>query len=670
MENGNVLYRKTDENFASGRQEGAGERDNSLFTKIKSKFSSIEKKRFWEIFSLAAMCFLTAVMLFNPAEDLGDVFYVWLIPVFMLGAVVCFRKFRIFDLYADATRSDYIIAAVFAALFLIMSPLSEVVQLGCLTMAGKSVFRCIFVPFAYLFFLAALAALYGVLLFALRHVRESEGAESEGGKKAFWICFAAIAVVSAAFAAAGYPAVLNSDSVAIWNHNSDWHTIGFVAFTRLCMTIWYNPFSIIVAQTIIWILTNFLILKTLREYKGERAVILYTVLMLTVGLGVIKYLSTVYKDVVFSMFMLGYSVSAYRIIKKVNVKNLVFLAIYAAMASITRHMAVYVIAVSTLAIAIVYFVRRHPKIAMRICACCMVPAILVFAATRIYIVVAKAEKSPSYVTYTIPLYMLGAYAASGLEMSEETVTTMEKIMPVEDWITGYEKDPYYADENTRYWGNVGYRILEFDRLGLQGEVIRANLEFFRKAPVLYLETLFDVNSLVWEMSRAEGTYHETVIVDFETRDWELSEAIKLYPQWYPRDPNALNEFLVPVAESIYNIPVWRILAYRAGIHNWAILFGCVVTWKRNRELLLLALPFLLYGCSLLISLPAQDVRYAFPFIEFSILFAVLVFVKDRKGTEGAFLPAAVQIGEAEQGEQVSNEGERKDGQDSGIDPVL
>lgn len=632
-----------------------------MFTKIKNKFLNIEKKRFWEIFSLVAAVFLTLVMFFNPTDDLGDVFYVWLIPTFLLLAIACFRKFHIFDIYAEAKKSEYVIAGIFAALFLIMSPLSEVVRLGCLTMAGKSIFRCIFVPFAYLYFVAALGALYGVLLFALRYVREGGQEEKDGNKKTFWVCFAAIAAVSACFAAAGYPAVLNSDSVGIWNYNSDWHTIGFVAFTKLCMTIWYNPFSIIIAQTAIWILTNYLILKTLREYKGDRAMVLYTVLMLTVGLGVIKYLSTVYKDVVFSMFMLGYSVSAYRLTKKVNGKNLALLAVYAAMASVTRHMAVYVIAVSTLVLAIVYFVRRHPKIAVRICACCMVPAILVFAATRIYIAVANAEKSPSYVTYTIPLYMLGAYAASGLDMSEQTVATMEKIMPVEEWAEGYEKDPYYADENTRWWGSVGWRIIEFDKLGLQGEVIRANLEFFKKAPVLYLETLFDINSLVWEMSRAEGTYNETVIVDFETRDWELSEASQRYPQWYPSGPNALNQLLTPIAESIYNIPVWRILAYRAGIHNWMILFACVVTWRRNKGLLLLALPFLLYGCSLLISLPAQDVRYSFPFVEFSVLFTVLVFFKDKKAKDEQEIAAAAEI---------CYEGEKSDGQNCGSDPVL
>ena len=632
-----------------------------MFTKIKNKFLNIEKERFWEVFSLIVAVFLTIVMFFNPAEDLEDVFYVWLIPTFLMLAIVCFRKFRIFDIYAEAKKSEYVIAGIFAALFLVMSPLSEVVQLGCLRMTGKSVFHCIFVPFAYLYFLVALIALYGVLLFALRYVRESAQQEKDGNKKTFWICFSLIAVISACFASAGYPAVLNSDGIGIWDYNSDWHTIGFVAFTKLCMTIWYNPFSIIIAQTIIWILTNYLILKTLREYKGDRAVILYTVLLLTVGLGVIKYLSTVYKDVVFSMFMLGYSISAYRLIKKVNGKNLALLAVYASMASITRHMAVYVIAISTFALAIVYFVRRHPRVAVRICACCMVPAILVFTATRIYIVAADAEKSPSYVTYTIPLYMLGAYAASGLEMSEQTITMMEKIMPVEEWVEGYEKDPYYADENTRVWGVVGIRILEFDRLGLQGEVIRANLELFGKAPVLYLKTLFDINSLVWEMSRAEGTYNETVIVGFETRAWELVDASERYPQWYPSEPNALNKLLTPIAESIYNIPIWRILAYRAGIHNWMMLFACVVTWKRNKELLLLALPFLLYGCSLLISLPAQDVRYSFPFVEFSILFTVLVFFKDKKenGEQGVATAA-----------EICYEGEKSDGQSCGTDSVL
>lgn len=601
---------------------------------LREKFKIADRIHFTEIVVCAVCAFLTFITMANDAADIGDVYYVWLIAMGAFLAIACVRKFRIFDIYAAAGTKNYVLAGIFSALFIVMSPLSEVVQLGCFRFAGKTAMRGCLVPFNWLFFLASAAALYGCVLFALRY-SDSLKAEGAGGKecslKTFWVCFGVIAAVSLACAFAGYPGVMNYDSISVWTDNRDWHTYTYILYTKLCMAIWYNPFSIVLMQTLIWIATNFLLLRTLLVYKDQSAVIMYTVMILTVGLGAVKYLSSIYKDVVFSMGMLGFTVSMYRLMKKMSIQNLILTAVYAVFAASMRHGAVYPVAAAFLVILIARLVRKNFKTALRIASCCIVPFIVVYGGFRIYIQLSPdIAKNPSYVAYTIPLYMLGAYAAYGDDISEETIETMEKIMPLEEWRDAYLARPYYADALTRTWGDVGDRIYRFDELGLQDEVIKANWEFFTSDPLRYLECLFDINSLVWEMSRPEGTVAEESYYIGFTTGGAMENAAIFMPLWYPSEPNVLNDLLTPVAESIYNIPVWRILAYRAGIHNWWTLFSCAAVWRRDRELIVLALPYILYAGTLLISLPAEDIRYSLPFVEFTCFFIAVCFCKDRK----------------------------------------
>lgn len=593
-----------------------------------------------EIGLLAGGAALIGLTLFNPSASLGDVYYVWLLALAAFLGLACVRKLRFFDIYVGAGTKNYVVAAIFSALFIIMSPVTEVFRLACVRFADKTVLEAIVTPINWLFFLAAAAGLYGIVLFALRYTENIKNAEAkQANRRTMWICFALIAVVSFACAFAGYPGLLNLDSTAIWEDNSDWHTYGFVLFTKLCMAIWYNPFSIILAQTIGWSLINLLILSTLRRYKGEAAIVVYTVLILTVGLSTIKFLSSVYKDVVFSMCMLGLAVSLYRLTKEISARNIIFTAVFGALASVFRHIAVYCVCLGILAIVIYYLVKKNPKLAVSIFACCMAPAVLLYASVQVIIEVKDVTKNPSFVTYTVPLYMLGAYAASGLEMSEETISTMEKIMPVEEWVAAYERNHYSADGESRPWHPIGDRIYEFERLSLQKPVIKANWEFFTKDPIKYLSCLFDVNALVWEMSRPDGTAIEEIYeLAFDTDGDSLAAAIASHPQWYPSQTNGFKTVLTPVISAIYNIPPWRILSYRSGIHNWAILFMGIITWRKDKKILFMIIPYLLYESTLLVSLPAQNVRYVFPSVQLSILFAAICFVRDSAAENTLSVP--------------------------------
>lgn len=571
---------------------------------------------------------ITALTASNSAKDLGDVYYVWLLPVLIFTVLTFFKRFEIFNIFRHMKKRDVIVSGILTAAYLIMSPITEVFRLSCFTFSGKSFFQSFLVPFNYLFFLLAAAELFGCIIFGFNATnKEAFSPECSKKKSPFLVCTIIIAGVSVAYAFAGYPGILHEDGIGIWNSASDWHPIGYVAIVRFCFLIWKNPFSIVIFQTVLWILTNILLLDALKKYKSPNACITYTILSLTAGIMAYKYLPVVYKDVVFSICFLGFAVSLYRLLRKLSVSNFIFLALYAVFASVTRHGAVVPVILTLACTIIVYLIQHNPKIAVKIAACCAIPVVVVSGALKLTVKFSKISENPSYVTYTVPLFMLGAYAASGLEMSEETITTMEKIMPLSDWKKGYQSDPYWADTVSRNWGIVGNRIDEFEKQSLQGAVIKANWDFFSNHPKDYLKYFFDINSLVWEMSRPDGTYAEWLVNSFDNCSDRAEET---YPQWYPADHNVFRKILEPVTSVAFDVPVWRIVSYRGGISIWMIAYASFVIGKKDKQTLLIALPFFIYAGMLMLSLPAQDPRFILPFVEFAVFYFSIAFIPDKR----------------------------------------
>ena len=202
---------------------------------------------------------VTVLTFLNPIEMLGDVYYVWLIPVLLFLIIACTRKFEIFGIFRQAKKSYYIAGGILTALYLIMSPISSVFQLPCFIFSRKTAFECFLVPFNWLFFLMAPAALLACILFGFEIADREKESREISAKRTLLFCSLIIGCISVAYAFAGYPGILHDDGVGIWNRFSDWHPFGYILITRFCFLIWANPFSIVIFQTILWIATNIFI---------------------------------------------------------------------------------------------------------------------------------------------------------------------------------------------------------------------------------------------------------------------------------------------------------------------------------------------------------------------------------------------------------------------------
>lgn len=61
-----------------------------------------------------------------------------------------------------------------------------------------------------------------------------------------------------------------------------------------------------------------------------------------------------------------------------------------------------------------------------------------------------------------------------------------------------------------------------------------------------------------------------------------------------------------------------------------IAYASFVIGKKDKQTLLIALPFFIYAGMLMLSLPAQDPRFILPFVEFAVFYFSIAFIPDKR----------------------------------------
>ena len=371
-----------------------------------------------------------------------------------------------------------------------------------------------------------------------------------------------------------------------------------------------NPFSVIVVQTVLFTFTQYFALKVIEKYCGSRWCIFYTIGVLTLGVSQFLYLDVFYKDVPYTIGMVGFTISILAFIKeeKSN-KALAGIFLYGLFAAFMRHMA-FVMVIVTLLIIIIYGIFSKKKIVKRILIVTIAIMTVFISTKQILLAVTNTEKTPKYVSYTIPLHMLGAYAVNEKEMDEASRQLLNSIMPIEQWKEGYSKDKYLADNLSREWGVIGKNVDKIEEKDLYDDIILANWRFLTRCPGKYISALMNINTLVWQMGQPEDGY-EWISPVFQNCDNTLEEK---FPQ-YEIQSTMATKILQPILECSQKNPIWRIITYRGGMFNYAILLSFLILWIRKRkEEILMFIPILITNILLLISIPAQDPRFILPTI--------------------------------------------------------
>ncbi len=590
-------------------------------------------------FSLSAVGLLLSIlMLLTPTSYNTDAPYICGVIFLVFSALFALGRISFKD-FSSACMKDRIFCGALTALLAVMIGISEIVKAKFIAESHivLKILLCILV-FSYLIF-----SIYFSLLKIVRVLFEYGEKSSKQSKRTLIICILTVCITTLAFFIACPQGLVYSDGVSVWlqtqsNTYSDWHPIVFVLIVKLCSLIYNSTVSYVAFLSILWALTNSLVLCVLHRHHGDRACKLYVGISLTFGLISYKYIVYVYKDPLFCMAMLGFFAYLYDFTcgrRKISV--FVALLSYGLLAALSRHAMILPIGI-TLAVAIICSVIAKLKdnnkldglsikYTKRFLVVLLVSLIALNSTVHtVAMKTTQAEENPSYVAYTVPIHMLGAYAASGHEVDAETKELMERVMPVEEWANGYNSNPYWADTLSREWGYIGNRlgILKEEISG--SELLLANLKFFISHPITYVRALGKISSMVWQISRPDG-FEEWYGPDF----FNSPDCPHHLIEGYELNPNGFTSILTGILTFFKKAPVLSNITCRGGAALFTLILCAYVMWrKRCGAKLLFMLPALILAALLILTLPAQDPRYMLWAIELAAFaLPIAVCIKNK-----------------------------------------
>lgn len=554
-----------------------------------------------------------------------DAFYVALIPI-VISSIIILRQNEV---ELRINKRYVVVAFVLSLIFIFMLSVEQVLKM-IIQMDNELnhlIFKVLFLPV--LFFNTFISIYY--LLYKSNNLKLGDMVscnDNAGDFKSFFIYKPAWIIIATAvlFYLAYFPGDPSSDvpSSIIENGHvfSDWHTLGWEYFMRGCVYFTKNWSCLVIAQTFLLICAhNYVIGFLYKRFKSEIACYLYAILNVTIGVMQFRYMVNMTKDINFLFSMLVFTISVMSITSKEErtAKDYVVLGVLGLFASLYRHFSLEIV-LATLIILLMalildkkaYITKKQIGIFVSITASIILAHLLLVNILGFGVL--KAEKNPDYVKFSIPMNLVSAMAyrnqISGEYIPDEVVDEMEKIMPIEKWSDCYCN--YDADVVSRSWSKVGDDILKLNDREMQKRIISLNWYFLTHNTKSYVISLFDINSIVWEIATPidEEIYY-VVSVD-RTDIMHLYKGVPFYT-------------IEDLVEFIARRPILSTLTLRGGMALFVLILSFSLLIMKRSRLVIGIIPIVLYAVSLLISIPQSNSRYSMPIIVFAILFSIISY---------------------------------------------
>ena len=443
-----------------------------------------------------------------------------------------------------------------------------------------------------------------------------------------WIFLLAVVCVLAA----NYPWRPSPDAELVYRYVinqewNDWHPIGYLLFVRICMQLLtpgsHHPFSVLIAQSVLWLLLmNYAMDRIYNWTRSARAVHIFAALNLILFTPVL-YLGLMYKDVLYSMCMMGVSMELFHVLytREVRWSSFVILTVFSCGVALFRHMGVEMVTLVLVAFFVYFLVTKRNGwkrlgILMLLPAMCFTLVSTVYGTHFLHM-----KKSPTYITYTMPISIVGDFALHQPEIfTPEEKAFLEEVMPIEDWAQGYQNDPYWVDMLARSYGVPGDRIERVDsEYGHQ--LIRLNAALLRRNPTEYICALLRPTSIIWQIFRPADGYEWTIAGYYKPSDRpDLIESNLVSSE------KILSELMGAVQYALMENPLLSAFYSRGGIWCFALLFlSAVLLLRRQKEYLFVFLLPFLNTALMMLSCPAQDPRYILPVMETAFVFLPMLY---------------------------------------------
>jgi len=436
---------------------------------------------------------------------------------------------------------------------------------------------------------------------------------SKSDKKYMIITYLMIVVVAILFVCSVYPAEIPDDTASILNdifHHDrwrDWHPVTYYIFIKVSMWLIKTPHMVVIAQLIMFLLAQYQIVRYIDLYCKKCVYLIYLFFSIFIGFAGYEYLVILQKDSPYSYAFLGMTISVlYCVKEKASTNNLIILGIWCAIAGAMRHMGGLPIIVGVGFLTLILLKKSGKRWPVRIFIVVLAGILFTGVIRQIMIRKYELETPPRYITYTMPLYMLGAYSTAEYELNEKVVAIMEEVMPVEKWQECYNADIFFADNLSRDTEiNEGY-IENVDDKNLYSDIIWANALYFVQHPIDYSYKLFRMNSLVWSFITPKGSY-----VGCMTTGGSGYELDKQFPEWSSR--KSLSSGLLYSIIDYAKLSSMVAIFYRGGVAFWII--AVTMVWlciKKEYSRAMILAPITFLNVIMLLSIPMQDPRYVLP----------------------------------------------------------
>lgn len=446
--------------------------------------------------------------------------------------------------------------------------------------------------------------------------------------KMFLLCSVILVICMVPLWLANYPAIMTPDSLSQYrqatgisaysDHHPWFHTLLFKLFYSIGYAFSKNVYSAIAcytfAQMLLMAFGVSYVWATLYEMGLKKKFYLAGVALYVIYPYNLIYAVTIWKDVLFSMAVMIFTVTLFRMYCQMKASGLVknrdwiLYLISGFLMCMLRHNGFYAFVAA--APFVLWFYREIWKKILPVTMVVLVACILIKGPVMSY-----AQVVPGQLAYKlgVPLQQIGRVVADGCYLTEEETAQIEKIN-----IISYVKENYQrggADPMTAWveYGNQKY--LEDHK----GEYLKLWLSLGIKYPGKYIQAFIDLTKGYWYPMAPEQVVFFGITPN--------QDGLELQPLLKGPVVIKIQELLT----KLYTIfPIYGII-YSMGAMFWFfILLMAIAIRNNNHGVWIAGIPLLFLTGTLLLAVPlVADLRYAYPLM-LSILSVAAITFKNTK----------------------------------------
>jgi hypothetical protein len=432
----------------------------------------------------------------------------------------------------------------------------------------------------------------------------------------WFIFFVIISLIWSIYLCAFYPALMSADSMDQWQQAlglsplTDWHPAFHTITIKWLMHLYQYPSIVSIVQIIFAasVVSSFLLFLCTKGLPIKFAIIIATVFPALPNNGV--NIVTLWKDIPYTVSLLWLTLVLGKLIFDSNKFSKSFvnlLSLIGALCSVGlfRHNGIIVFFLSVIFLLVFAIKYKNIKYVVSILMACLILFLIKGPLFTYY----QVSPTPAGIKFTAPIHGVGSTVYHEKNISPKTLSFLENIMPVEDWVLYYS--PYTANP---YLFNTPNDFMKKLSSHSTPEILNIYMESLIRNPIIVLYDRLEGVNLIWDIAQSGKAYN------YRYADGIIENNVGITGV-----DNFLTKNINEILEVSSRIQVVDALLWRGGIYTvfllliiyYILLFGL---WDK----LVLFIPVIGNIVSLIFSMAWQDYRYVY--FEFFITGFILLYV--------------------------------------------